>query len=166
MTRAMNQATVEISVGLVHDGRFEELEEIDVATRIAAGDTASLRDADSLDGLLRIGGAEIADTLFSAVQRLCFDGAAALLVDGAVVEYRYFSSNEKARLVACGDAVALSGSDVPESTFPRRELCRALYECGVRFLAMLDQIGRAPDANHLRPFAAAAQSALAAAGLA
>jgi hypothetical protein len=68
--------------------------------------------------------------------------------------------------VADGDAVVLSGSDVPKSTGPRRGLCRALYACGVRSLAMLDQIGRVPEANHLRPFAAAAQSALAVAGLA
>jgi len=43
-----------------------------------------------------------------------------LLADGAVVEYRYCSSNENARLATDGDTVALSGSDVPESTFPRR----------------------------------------------
>jgi hypothetical protein len=156
---------VAVRVDFVAADDLEELDEAAVAARIAAGDTASLREARALDGVIRIGGAEIADELFSAVQRLCFDGAAALLVDGAVVEYPYFSSNENARLVANGDTVVLSGSDVPESTFPRRDLICALYACGVRWLGMLDKLGRAPEANHLRPFAAAAQSALAAAGL-
>jgi len=36
---------------------------------------------------------------------LCFEGAVALLADGAVVEYGYFSSNEHARLAADGDTV-------------------------------------------------------------
>jgi hypothetical protein len=162
----MSDVTVDIRVDLVLDRGVEELDEAAVAARIAAGDTAALREARALDGMLRIGGGEIADELFSAVQRLCFEGAAALLADGAVVEYPYFSSNEHARLAADRDTVVLSGSDVPESTFPRRDLIRALYACGARWLAVLDRIGRAPEANHLRPFAAAAQSALAAAGLA
>ena len=162
----MSELTVELRVDLVAGGDVHELDEADIAARIAAGDTAALREARALDGAIRIGDAEIVDELFSAVQRLCFEGAAGLLADGAVVEYRYFSSNEDARLAAHGDTVALSGSDVPDSTFSRRDLIRALHACGVRWLAVLDQIGRAPEANHLRPFAAAAQSALAAAGLA
>jgi hypothetical protein len=162
----MSEAPVEVRVDLVSDGDLQELDEAAIAAQLANGDTAALREARSLDGAIRIGGAEIADELFSAVQRLCFEGAAALLDDGAVVEYPYFSSNEHARLAADGDTVVLSGSDVPESTFPRRDLIRALYACGVRWLAVLDKLGRAPEANHLRPFAAAAQSALAAAGLA
>ena len=161
----MSEVTVEVRVHLVVDGDLQELDEAAIAERIAAGDAAALREERALDGAIRIGGAEIADELFSAVQRLCFEGAAALLADGAVVEYRYFSSNENARLVADGDTVVVSGSDVPTSTFARTDLLRALYACGVRWLAVLDKIGRAPEANHLRPFAAAAQSALAAAGL-
>lgn len=162
----MTEVRVEVRVDLLADGDVQELDEAAIAARLADGDTAALRDARSLDGALRIGDAEIADELFSAVQRLCFEGAAALLADGAVVEYRYFSSNEHARLAADGDTVVLSGSDVPESTFLRRELIRALHACGARWLAVLDRIGRAPEASYLRPFAAAAQSALAAAGLA
>jgi len=162
----MSNVIVDVRVDLLADGNLEELDEAAVAARIAAGDTASLREARALDGAIRIGGAEIVDELFSAVQRLCFEGAAALLADGAVVDYRYFSSNETAQLRAGGDTVVFSGSDVPESTFPRRDLIRALYACGVRWLAVLDKIGRAPEANHLRPFAVAAQSALTAAGLA
>ena len=162
----MSNVTVDIRVDLVLDRGVKELDEAAVVAQIAAGDTALLRDARALDGVIRIGGAEIADELFSAVQRLCFEGAVALLANGAVVEYPYFSSNEHARLVADGDTVVLSGSDVPESTFPRRDLIRALYACGTRWLAVLDKIGRAPEANHLRPFAATAHSALAAAGLA
>ena len=162
----MSEVTVEVRVDLVIDGDLQELDEAAVTARLADGDTASLHEARALDGAICIGGAEIVDELFSAVQRLCFEGAAALLADGAVVEYRYFSSSENARLAANGGTVVLSGSDVPESTFPRWDLIRALYACGVRWLAVLDKIGRAPEANYLRPFAAAAQSALAAAGLA
>jgi hypothetical protein len=145
---------------------LEELGEAAIAARIAAGDTAGLREARALDGAIRIGGGEVCDEPFSAVQRLCFEGAAALLADDAVFDYPYFSSNEHARLAADGDTVMVSGSDVPESRFSGRDLIRALHACGVRWLPALDKIGRAPEANHLRPFAAAAQSALAAAGLA
>jgi hypothetical protein len=162
----MSNVTVDIRVDLVLARGVEELDEAAVVAQIAAGDTALLRDARALDGVVRIGGAEIADELFSAVQRLCFEAAVALLADGAVVEYPYFSSNEHARLAADGDTVMVSGSDVPQSRFPRRDLIRALHACGVRWLATLDKMGRAPEAKHLRPFAAAAQSALAAAGLA
>lgn len=162
----MSDVTVEIRVDLVLDRGIEELDEAAVAAQIAVGDTASLLESRALDGVLRIGDAEIGDELVPAVHLLCFDAVIALITDGAVFDYSYFSSNEHARLVADGDTVVLSGSDVPESRFSRRDLIRALYACGVRWLAVLDKIGRAPEANHLRPFAAAAQSALAAAGLA
>ncbi len=162
----MSDVTVDIRVDLVLDRGVEELDEAAVAARIAAGDTTSLREARALDGMLRIGDAEIADELVPAVHLLCFDAVIALITDGAVFDYSYFSSNEHARLAADGDTAVLSGSDVPESTFPRWDLLRALYACGARWLAVLDKLGRAPEANHLRPFAAAAQSALAAAGLA
>jgi hypothetical protein len=162
----MNDVIVDIRVDLVDDSGLEELDEATVAALIQAGHTASIQATRALDGAIRIGSAEIADELFSSVQRLCFEGASALLVAGAVVDYPYFSSNANARLVADGDTVVVSGSDVPDSTFPRWELIRALYACGVRWLAMLDKIGRTPEANHLRPFAASAQTALAAAGLA
>jgi len=162
----MSDVTVEVRVDLVSDGDLQELDEAAIAARLANGDTASLRAAHNLDGAIRIGGAEIVDELFSAVQRLCFEGAATLLSDRAVVEYRYFSSNENARLVANGETVVLSGSDVPESALPRLDLIRALYACGTRWISVLEKLGRVPEANHLRPFAAAARSSLATAGLA
>lgn len=162
----MSHVAVEVRVDLVIDGDLQELDEAAIAAQLVDGDTAPVREVCALDGAIRIGSTELVDELFSAVQRLCFEGAAALLADGAIVEYRYFSSNENARLVANGETVVLSGSDVPESIFPRRNLIRALYACGARWIAVLDALGRAPEANHLRPFAAAAQSALAAAGLA
>lgn len=161
----MSKVAVAVRVDLLVDDDLQELDEAALADRLAKGDTLALREARALDGAIRIGEVEIVDELFSAVRRLCFDGAAALLVDGVVVEYSYFSSNENARLVAAGDNVVLSGGDVPESTFPRRELIGALYACGVRWLATLDQLGRVAEADHLRPFAAAAHSALATAGL-
>jgi hypothetical protein len=161
----VTNVAVEVGIHLLVDGDLEELGEAAVAARIASGDIGPLR-AVVLDGMLRIGDAEIFDELDPVVQRLCFDAVIALITDGAVVDYGYFSSNENVRLVADGGTVVLSGSDVAESTFPRRDLIRALYACGVRWLAVLDQLGRAGEANHLRPFAAAAQSALTAAGLA
>src|SRR5262245_10316590 len=131
----MSDVTVEVRVDLVIDGELQELDEAAIAARLVDGDTAPVREARALDGAICIGGAEIIDELFSAVQRLCFEGAAALLADGAIVEYRYFSSNANARLVANGETVVFSGSDVPESIFPRRDLIRALYACGARWIA-------------------------------
>jgi hypothetical protein len=162
----MSEVTVDIRVDLVSDHGLEELEESDVAAHIVANDAAILRAARSLDGVLRISSIEIGDELFSAVQRLCFEGAAALLVDNAIVDYRFFSSNDEVRLVANDDSIVISGQDVPEASFPRRPLIRALYECGARWVATIEQIGRDPEATHLRPFATAARAALIAAGLA
>lgn len=144
---------------------MEDLDEAAVSACIAAGNGASLRDADALDGAVFIGDVEIVDELFSAIQRLCFEGATALLVDGAIVAYRYFSSPQEACLIAKGDSVMISTDDISGASFPRQDLIRALYACGARWLTVLDKIGRTPEANHLRPFAIAAQSALAAAGL-
>jgi len=162
----MSNVTVDIRVDLALDHGVEELDETDVAARIAAGDTTSLRDTRALDGRLRIGDAEIFDELVPVVHVLCFNAVIALITDGAVFDYSYFSSNESAQLRTDGDTVVLSGSDLPETTFPRRDLLRSLYACGARWIATLDQLGRAPEANHLRPFAAAASAALTAAGLA
>jgi hypothetical protein len=162
----MSHVTVDVRVDLVLDRGVEELDEAAVAARIAAGDTASLREARALDGMLRIGDVEIFDELVPVVHLLCFDAVVALVTDGAVFDYPYFSSNETAHLRADGDTAVLSGSDLPETTFSRRDLLRALYACGARWITTLEELGRTSEANHLRPFAAAAQSALAAAGLA
>jgi hypothetical protein len=125
----------------------------------ALGD--ALRSARALDGALVVGDAAIYDELFSAVQRLCFEAAVALLADEAVVDYRYFSSNSSARLAASGDRVVLSGTDLDEADFPRLPLIRSLHACGERWLAVLVQLGRTAEADHLQPFAAAARTALA-----
>jgi hypothetical protein len=79
----------------VDDSGLEELGEATVAALVQAGHTASIQATRALDGAIRIGSAETADELFSSVQRLCFEGASALLVVGAVVDYPHFSSNAK-----------------------------------------------------------------------
>lgn len=160
----MNEVTVKVRVHLVTDGDLQEFDEAAIAAWIAEGNTVLLREKRDLNGAICIGDVEIVDELFSAVQRLCFEGAAALLVDGGSVEYRYFSTPEDARLSVKSDAVVLS-CNTSESTFPRLPLIRALYACGVRWLAVLDKIGRTPEADHLRPFAATARAALATVGL-
>ncbi|HET9624572.1 MAG TPA: hypothetical protein VFP84_24555 [Kofleriaceae bacterium] len=162
----MSIVTVEFRIDLVHDQGIEELDEAMVAARIAAGNIISLREEEALDGVLRIGTAEICDELTPAVHRLCFDAVSALVIDGSVFDYPYFSSTENAHLRSVGDMVALTGSDVPESTFPRRDLLCALYDCGGRWIAMLDQVGRGLEADRLRQFAASTHVALVAAGLA
>jgi hypothetical protein len=122
----MSNVTVDIRVDLVLDHGVEELDETDVAARIAAGDTTSLRDARALDGRLRIGDAEILDELVPLVQVLCFNAVIALITDGVVFDYSYLSSNESAQLRTDRDTVVLSGSDLPETKFRRRDLLRSL----------------------------------------
>src|SRR5262245_57160099 len=99
----MSNVTVDIRADLVVDGRREELDEAAVAARVAAGDAALLREARALDGMLRVGDAEIFDELVPVVHLLCFDAVTALLSDGAIFDYAYFSSNENARLTANGE---------------------------------------------------------------
>ena len=162
----MRNITVDVHVNLRVDNDIEELDEAAVAARIAAGDTILRREARALQGMLRIGDAGIFDELVPVVHVLCFSAVIALITDGAIFDYPYFSSTENAQLRADGETVVLSGSDLPETTFSRRDLLRALYACGARWVTTLDKLGRASEANHLRPFAAAAQSALTAGGLA
>jgi hypothetical protein len=163
----MSDVTVDVRVDLVADGGVEELDEAAVAARIEVGDADLLHQARALDGRLRIGDVEIFDELVPVVHRICFNAVIVLLADDAEVDYpySYFSSNESAKLAADRDRVVISGSDIVSSAFPRQALIRALYSCGVRWLATLERLGRASEANHLRPFAAAAGAALAAAGL-
>lgn len=162
----MSIVTVEFRIDLVLDHGIEELDEAMVMARIAAGNIASLREEEALDGMLRIGTAEIFDELTPAIHRLCFDAVCALVTDGSIFDYPYFSSTEKAQLRSAGDIVVLTGSDLAESTFPRRDLLCELYACGGRWIAMLDRIGRGLEADRLRQFAAAAHVALVAARLA
>jgi hypothetical protein len=163
----MSELIVDICIDLVLDGKLEELDEAAVAARIAAGDTAILRDGRGLDGRIRIGSEiEISDELDPLVQRLCFNAVTELVREGAVFDYRYFSQAENAQLRADGDNVVLSGSDLPETTLSRRDLLRGLYGCGARWLTTLDGLGLIPQVDYLRQYAAAAQSALAVAGLA
>ncbi|HMG57697.1 MAG TPA: hypothetical protein VK601_29555, partial [Kofleriaceae bacterium] len=115
-------------------------------------------DAPSLAGILRIGVAEIADDLSTAVQRLCFDAPAALVVDGAVFEYR-------ARLVAAGDKATIALGDAPARIYSRPHLLRALVACGDRWLASLEALGRTADAARLRSSADSTRATLTAAGL-
>jgi hypothetical protein len=162
----MSELTVDIRIDLVVDGNIEELDEAAVAARIAVGDTATLRNVRGLDGRIHIGSEiEISDELDPLVQRLCFNAVTELVRDGAVFEYRYFSQAETAQLRADGDTVVLSGSALPETTFSRRDLLRGLYSCGARWLTTLDGLGLTPQADYLRQYAAAAQSALSTAGL-
>jgi hypothetical protein len=145
--RARRRLLVDVRVDLIVGDNVEELDEADVAERIKDGDTTSLLEARALDGMLRIGDFEIFDELVPVVHRLCFDAVITLTPDGAVFDYSYFSSNESLRLVATGDTVVLSGGDLPETTFSRRELLVALHACGARWLATLDQLGRTGEAN-------------------
>lgn len=160
----MSNLVVDFRIDLVLGHRIEELDETIVAERIATGDIAALREERALDGRLRIGDAEIFDELTPVVHMLCFNAVSKLATGDTIVDYHYFSSNETVQLRATGDAIILSGSDRPELTFPR-EILRAMYACGVRWIAMLDRIGRGLEADRLRPVAAATRVALVSAGL-
>jgi hypothetical protein len=154
----------------------EELDEQAVACLIASDPdfVASLCELDALEGAIVIGDASIVDDLGSAMQRLCFEAVVALMEPSTTYAYPYFTSNTHATIVSSPDGVtiALSGNDVPTREFPRVTLLPALYACGLRYLAVLEELGRRrrassePDLLHLRPLAERARAALAAHGLA
>lgn len=149
---------VDFRVDMVSEWGTEELDERHLGFQIADGEIDALRDAPSLAGILRIGVVEIADDLSTAVQRLCFDAPAALVVDGAVFEYR-------ARLVAGGDKITVALGDAPARTYSRPHLLRTLVACGDRWLASLEALGRTADAARLRSSADSTRATLTAAGL-
>ena len=153
----------------------EELDEQALACLIGSNAefVVSLCALDGLEGALVIDDASIVDDIGSATQRLCFEALEKLVVPGTTYEYPYFTSNTLAKLTSSADgaAIALSGDDVPTREFSRAELLPALYACGVRYLAFVEELGRrgrtssAPDLVHLRPFADRARAALVAHGL-
>ena len=162
---------------LVH--RFTtDIEELDEQTlaRLLDGDrdfVAWLIGQEGIEGAVVIGNASILDDLSSATQRLCFESVERLVAPGATYGYQYFTSNARATLVSSADGatIALSGEHLPACEFPRGELLATLYECGLRFLAFLEELGRhgrawsVTDLAHLRPFADRARAALVAHGL-
>jgi hypothetical protein len=157
---------------LVH--RFTtDIEELDEQTLARFLDSdrdflASLIAQEGIEGAIVIGSASILDDLSSATQRLCFEAVERLVVPGATYEYQYFTSNAHATLVSFSDGatIALSGEYLPACEFPRGELLVALYECGLRYLGFLEELGRrgrawsVTDLAHLRPFADRAGTAL------
>jgi hypothetical protein len=134
---------------------------------------ASLIAQEKIEGAIEIGDASILDDLSSAIQRLCFEAIERLVHSGSTYDYRYFTSNAHATLVTSGDgeAIALSGEYIPACQFPHGELLVALYACGRRYLALLEELGKrgrtwsGTDLAHLRPFSERAHAALIASGM-
>jgi hypothetical protein len=150
----------EIHRAIGHSG--EELAEEAIAQRVA-GDPAyveAVRELDGVEGALVIGAAQLLDDLSPLVQRLCFEAVAALAVPGAAFTYLHYTSAGELELLATDDAVAIRGTQAAPATHPRGALLRALYACGLRYLAFLEQVGRDHDAAYLRPFADQARAAI------
>lgn len=134
---------------------------------------ASLMAQEEIEGAIVIGDASILDDLSSATQRLCFEAIERLMPPGSTYEYRYFTSNAHATLVTSVDSatIVLSGEYIPACQFPRGELLVALYECGRRYLAFLEELGQrgrtwsSTDLAQLRPFCERARAALVASGM-
>jgi hypothetical protein len=155
-----------------------DLEEIDeqVLARLFDSDSdlvAALCEHEEIEGALAIGDASILDDLSSATQRLCFEAVERLVATGTRYEYLYLTSNAHAVLVSSADGatITLSGEYLPTREFSRGELLAALYACGLRYLAFLEDLGRrgrtwsVTDLAHLRPFADHARAALIAHGI-
>ena len=114
---------------------------------------------DPMEGAIAIGQAEIIDALFSAVLRLCFQCAEALLVPSGAYHYRYEAENLSAQLQTSDDGttITVSGFSLPGQALPARELLPALYACGMRYISLLERLrsaaapgGRRCDARPAR----------------
>jgi hypothetical protein len=155
---------------------IQELDENSIASLVAseAAFLAFLCNSETLEGALVIDEVSICDDLSSVTQRLCFEAVAALTKPGAEYSYSYFTSNAQLRLVASSDGstIALSGDYLPALEISRETLLPALYACGMRYLAFLEEVGHrgrrwsTTDLVHLRPFADRAGAAIALHGLA
>jgi len=122
---------------------------------------------DPIEGAVAIGEAEIIDTVPSAVLRLCFQCADALLVPSGAYHYRYEAENLSAQLQTSDDGttITVSGFGVASQALPASELLPALYACGVRYIELLKRLetrGRPSyDLPQLYEAAAAARNLLA-----
>jgi hypothetical protein len=169
-------AIVHFEIHHITGNDVAELDEDAVARRLAADDpfVQALCEAETLEGAIVIGGAQIVDDLGSATQRLCFESLEALATPGATYAYRYFTAANDAALTSSADGatITLSGDDVATSQHPRAALLPALYACGLRYLALLEHLGQrgragsAVELAHLRPFAQRALAVLRQHGLA
>lgn len=160
----MSKVTVTVRVSLPTGGLLEELDEEAIAERIRQRDPSLFAAMLEPDGVLCIGDEEFGDALYYAVPKLCFELVLAALQD-AVFEYSFISCNAQARFAIEGDSVVLTSQHFPTTRFARDELVCALFACGRRWLATLEQLGQPADTEWTLPAAAAAEAALKAARL-
>jgi hypothetical protein len=103
---------------------------------------------------------ELADDLSAAVKNACFDAVAAL-AEGSrdCVLYSRFNAEGNVVFIPRGSTVRIIGDETPTFTAPAEDLLPALYDCGLRVVALLE---RHPDggAEYLRPAAERARRAL------
>lgn len=126
---------------------------------------------DSLDGAIRIDvpgqpTLTIADDLSAAVQQLCFGAIPALLDERREqYVYRLISVDEHVVMMPMADQIRIFGEELPAITERAKVLLPRLYDCGLRCLHLMDQLGSAAVVEHLRPFAEAAADTLTRHGL-
>jgi hypothetical protein len=155
-----------------------DVEELDEQTIMRLLDSdrdfvASLIASEEMEGAIVIDHASILDDLGFATKHLCFEAVERLAASGGIYEYRYFTSYTQATLTSSADdsTIVLSGEDILACEFSRKDLLPALYECGLRYLEFLEELGRrgrtrsTASLAHLRPFSNRAQIALVTHGL-
>ena len=126
-----------------------------------------LCESDEIEGAISIDGQLVIDDLSSAVQRLCFECVPILCEPGAAYGYTYFTAAARLDLTSTEATVAISGDYLANAEYPRRDLLRSLYECGIRYLAFIERLGAMGwsgaegELAHLRRFANEAHAALA-----
>lgn len=100
----------------------------------------------SLDGMLKIrteqGEIELADDLSSLVQRLCFGTSSFFYKHPAsIFRYDFFSQDEFFLIKQAQDQASLFIQDEPELIVSKIDLAKSLFDCGNRFLELLDTFG-------------------------
>lgn len=159
---------VEYGIYLIEDNDLVEISEKELAGNLEDY-RPRLLETQIIEGALLIGprdkpGIELMDELWVLVQGLCFRAVCVLMNDPeSDYVYRYMSADETFTLSPQWPKLRLSGTSAPALSVDAGELLQALFDCGERYLALLEALGgrEARMHDYLAPFAQEAKTCLA-----
>ena len=150
---------ITFEIHLLVDGNLVQVPETILQSEVSKY-SRLIKQQRSLEGILRIkmseqGEIELADDLSSLTQRLCF-GAIPKLTESfsSSFTYDFFSQDERLVVTPENEGVKLFVEEEPELVIPKTDFITALFNCGNRFLDLLEKFGNDFQQllEYLKPF--------------
>jgi hypothetical protein len=101
----------------------------------------------------------VVDELWNSILGLCFESIPNLAV-GKTFIYSYFDTDAYIEIRPSGSMAQVSGSLISSATFDLYSLLLALYECGQRYIKLLDLLNHQATLQMLRNQAKVAKQSL------